>query len=314
MDHEQINRFALIDRYLMGKLPAEERARFEEHFVDCPQCIAQLHTTKNFISDLRLVAAEQIAAAEQVVTAEQIVAAESASPIAHHQPNRSLGFYLQSILRRPLALAFGCLLIAMVIGTVCMIVYTRQLRSEVNQANNRYEQLERRYEDERESAIATDRMHQETELQQSKQMQTLAAKLKDEEAQRTKMTAELNRQMRPAGNMPIFPLISVRGQERGGSETVNKIPLSGSSTMFAYSIQLVEEKQYDHYRITIFDDHKRRLWQSRRLIPDANSALSTPFDSNFFRPGYYSLIVEGVNKVGGRDKVGVYPFLITKTP
>jgi hypothetical protein len=202
----------------------------------------------------------------------------------------------------------------MAIGAVCMVVYMRQLRSEVNQANNRYEQLERRYEDERESAIATDRMHQETELQQSKQMQTLAAKLKDEEVQRTKMTAELNRQMRPAGNMPIFPLVSVRGQERGGSETVNKISLSGSSTMFAYSIQLVDEEPYDHYRITIFDDHKRRIWQSLRLIPDANGALSTAFDSNFFRPGYYSLILEGVNKVGGRVNVGNYPFLITKSP
>lgn len=308
MDHEQINRFALIDRYLMGKLPAEERARFEEHFVDCPQCIAQLHTTKGFIRDLRLVAAAQI------VAAEPIVAAESASPIAPHQPNRSWGFYLQGIWRRPLALAFGCLLIAMVIAAAYLVVYTRQLRREVNQAYTRYEQLERRYEDERESAMATDRMHQETALQQSEQIQTLTAKLKDAAAQRTKMTAELNRQMRPAGNLPIFPLVSVRGQERSGSEPVNKIALSGSATMFAYSIQLVEEKPYDHYRITIFDDHKRRIWQNRRLIPDANRALSTAFNSNFFRPGYYSLIVEGVNKADGRVTVGNYPFLITKSP
>lgn len=308
MDHEQINRFDLIDRYLMGKLPAEERARFEEHFVDCPQCLAQLHTTKNFISDLRLVAAKQ------VVMAEPVVAAESASPVVHHQPNRSVGFYRQSFVRRPLALAFGGLLLAMVIGSVYMVVYTRRLQTEAEQSNSRYEQLERRYEDERESVIAADRKHQETALQQSEQLQALAAKLKDEEAQRAKLAAAFNRQMRPAGNMPIFALVSVRGQERGGSETVNKIPLSGASPRIAFSIQLIEETQFDHYRITIFDDHRRRIWQSSRLIPDANRALSTPFNSNFFKPGHYSLIVEGINKVGARAEIGNYPFLIIKTP
>ncbi len=302
MDHEQINRADLIFRYLRGELLADELARFEEHFIDCPQCVVQLRTTKIFISDMRFAAAEQV------------VAAESALPIDPHQPNRSLGSYLQMLLRKPLALAFGCLLIAVVIGVVFMVVYTRRMRSEAAQSKSLYEQLERRYDDERQSAIRADREHQEIESQQAEQLQALEAKLKDEEAQRTKMAAEINRQMRPAGNLPIFALASVRGQAEGDSETVNKIPLSGSSAMFVFSIQLIEKTQFDHYRITIFDDHHRRIWQSSKLMPDPNSALSIPLNSNFFRPGHYSLIVESVNKVGGRNIVGKYPFLITKTP
>jgi hypothetical protein len=302
MDNEQIDRFDLISQYLMGKLQADETARFEEHFIDCPQCIVQLQTMKDFISDLRFAAAEQI------------VAAESVSPIDHHRLNRSWGSYLQMLLRRPLALAFSCLLIAVVIGAVLMVVYTRRLRTEMYQSKSLYEQLERRYDDERQSAISVDQRHQETELQQAEQLQALEAKLKDEEAQRTKMAAEINRHMRPTGNLPIFVLTSVRGQTQGGSETVKEIPLSGSSAMFVLSIQIVEETQFDRYRITIFDDHHRRIWQSGKLMLGPNSELSTPFNSNFFRPGTYSLIVEGVNKAGGTETVGKYPFLITKTP
>jgi hypothetical protein len=301
MDHEQINRFDLICRYLMGNLLADELALFEEHFIDCPQCIAQLRVTKDFLSDMRFAAAEQV------------FAAESALPVDHREPNRSLGSYLQMILRRPLALAFGCLLIAMILGAVFMAVYTRRVRSELAQSKSLYEQLERRYDDERQSAIRSDLKHQETELQQAEQLQALEAKLKDEEAQRAKMAAETDLKMRPAGSLPIFVLRSVRGQTQGGSETVREIHLSGSSAMFVLSVQLIEETQSDHYRMTIFDDH-RRIWQSSKMTPDPNSALSALFNSNFFRSGHYSLIVEGVNKTGGRNIVGKYPFLITKTP
>lgn len=302
MDHEQINRSDLICRYLMGELLADELDRFEEHFIDCPQCIVQLRTTKTFISDMRFAAAEQV------------VAAESALPIDPHQPNRSLGSYLQMLLRRPLALAFGCLLIALVIGVVFMVAYTRRMHSEAAQSKSLYEQLERRYDDERQSAIRADQKHQEIESQQAEQLQALEAKLKDEEAQRAKMASGINGQMRPAGNLPIFVLASVRGQTEGDSESVNKVPLSGSSAMFVFSIQLFEKTQSDHYRITIFDDHHRRILQSGKLMPDPNNVLSIPLNSSSFRPGHYSLIVESVNKAGGRNTVGKYPFLITRTP
>src|SRR5215210_9521555 len=100
MDHEQTVQYDLVDRYLMGKLPAEESAGFEEHFVDCPQCIARLQTTKNFLQDLQFVAAQQ------------------ASRLDHYQPNGGSRHFLQLISRKPLALAVGCLLIAAVACTV----------------------------------------------------------------------------------------------------------------------------------------------------------------------------------------------------
>jgi hypothetical protein len=295
MDHKQIDQFNLIDRYLMGKLLAEETAGFEEHFVDCPQCIARLQTTKNFMQDLRFVAAEQ------------------ASQVDRRQPRRAFGYYLQTLLRKPLALAVGCLLIAVVAGTFFLANYTRRLRTEVNQAKSLSEQWQRRYEDERQSADSADRKHQETELQRTEQLRALEAKLKDEEAQRTKMATELSRWMRPEGSQHIFILSSVRGNGQNAAEAVNNITLSRAPAMFAFSIPLEDERRYKTYRATIFDDHRRLILKNRRLTQEGYNSLSVILNSSLFRPGHYSLIVEGVKEEGGEDVVGNYPFLITKT-
>ncbi len=38
MDHRYIDQFAVAQRYLDHALPAEERAAFEAHLVDCQEC------------------------------------------------------------------------------------------------------------------------------------------------------------------------------------------------------------------------------------------------------------------------------------
>ncbi|HST19597.1 MAG TPA: hypothetical protein VLR90_00630, partial [Blastocatellia bacterium] len=80
MEHEEIDKLNLIDRYLMGKLLAEENVSFEEHFINCPQCIADLQMTKNFRQDLRFVAAEQT------------------FQLIRHQPKKASGHLLQMLL------------------------------------------------------------------------------------------------------------------------------------------------------------------------------------------------------------------------
>lgn len=295
MDHDQIDQFDLIDRYLMGKLPSEESVSFEEHFVDCPQCVARLQTTKSFLQDLRLVAAKQT------------------SQPNHHQPAIAFWHFPQTSFRKFLAVAVGCLLIAAAVGAVFVLNYMRHLRAEVNQAKSLSEQWERRYEDERQSAIAADRAHQETESQRIEQLRALEAKLNDEKAQREKMAAEFDQRMRPEGNLPIFVLNSVRGGEPNADESVNRVSLQRSAAMFAFSISLEGETRFKNYRITIFDDHHRLIWKSGGLTLNRYDALSIILKTDLFRPGHYSLIVEGVKEEGGREALGNYPFLIVKT-
>src|SRR5436305_10485944 len=59
MDHPFIEEHNIVSRHLMGKLSARERSEFEEHFLDCPQCLDQLETEEDFRNALvRLDAAE----------------------------------------------------------------------------------------------------------------------------------------------------------------------------------------------------------------------------------------------------------------
>jgi len=47
----------IAESYLLGTLPKERRAAFEEHFIGCPQCGDRLQFTEEFVSAVRRVAA-----------------------------------------------------------------------------------------------------------------------------------------------------------------------------------------------------------------------------------------------------------------
>lgn len=63
MEHAQIEENNLVDRYVRGTLPVDLRAAFEEHFLDCPDCLEQLKLASSLREGLRLSAAELAASA-----------------------------------------------------------------------------------------------------------------------------------------------------------------------------------------------------------------------------------------------------------
>lgn len=296
MKHEQIDQLGLVDRYLMGNLSSEEVAVFEEHFVDCSQCIARLRTTKNFLQDLRLVAAQQ-------------------GVLIEPRPARSAFRHsLKSLFLRPTAWAAVCLLIAAVTGSVFVIHNTRRLRDDIEQAKSLSEQWQRRYEEERQSAMAADQMHREAEAQRGEQLRALEARLKQQEAQSARTTAEPARRLPSQGNLPLFILTSVRSGEPNTTESVNRIDIPRAAAVFALTISLEDETRYETHRIKIFDDRQQLVWKSGELTPGWQGALSIWLKSSLFRPGDYTLVVEGENKAGGKEPIGNYHLLISKTP
>jgi Putative zinc-finger len=58
MDHSYIEEQNIIARYEMGKLSPADRERFEEHFVDCPECQEQLAAAEGFRQGLKTVLAQ----------------------------------------------------------------------------------------------------------------------------------------------------------------------------------------------------------------------------------------------------------------
>lgn len=53
MDHEEVERDHLAQLYLLGKLTPAETARFEEHYLDCPECLAGLRQAESLHRGLR---------------------------------------------------------------------------------------------------------------------------------------------------------------------------------------------------------------------------------------------------------------------
>jgi hypothetical protein len=64
MDHAEVVRRQMTERYLLDELDSAERDEFEGHFFDCPECAADVHAGTVFIDQSKIVLAEK-ATAEQ---------------------------------------------------------------------------------------------------------------------------------------------------------------------------------------------------------------------------------------------------------
>jgi hypothetical protein len=63
MDHEESVRAGAVEKYLLDELGDDDRARFEEHFFDCPECAEELKLTETFLAGARRVVAARAAEA-----------------------------------------------------------------------------------------------------------------------------------------------------------------------------------------------------------------------------------------------------------
>jgi hypothetical protein len=58
MDHSLIERTDMIDRYVRGTMPPAERSEFEEHYLDCEDCLEQLELARSFREGIKVCAAQ----------------------------------------------------------------------------------------------------------------------------------------------------------------------------------------------------------------------------------------------------------------
>lgn len=59
-DHDEIEASNVVERYLMGKLTTEETEVFEDHFLDCDECLERLELSKMLYQGMQEVAAEEV--------------------------------------------------------------------------------------------------------------------------------------------------------------------------------------------------------------------------------------------------------------
>jgi hypothetical protein len=295
MDHDYIEQSDLVNRYLMSRMPAEESERFEEHFIDCPQCIDKLKTTRDFKQGLRL------------LTAQQLSQRESHSKKVLRWP------FSERISWKVLTLAACCLLIAAVTGSILLVGQARRLRQEANEARNDSSEWQRRYEEQQQAALSSEQQRQEAEQSLKAQVSQLQTELLNEQEQRAESAGAIQGWTQPGINIPIVVLNSVRGGGQNATADVSEINLSHAPMNFVMSVSLEGEAKFKSYHVTI-QAGNRPFWNRAGFKPDRYNALTMSFNSTFFRPGDYLLVVKGAESARDSGIVGNYPFRIVKRP
>jgi hypothetical protein len=73
MDHDEAVRLQAAEKYLLGQLPKEEHAAYEEHYFDCSVCAEEIKATAAFMESARQVVCEK---APEVVDAKRLAPAK----------------------------------------------------------------------------------------------------------------------------------------------------------------------------------------------------------------------------------------------
>ena len=287
MDHKYIDQFDLVERYLTGKLAAEESTEFEEHFVDCSQCLDRLETTKAFVEGLRVVASNRL----------PVLMAETPAKILWNAP------YTTS--RKAFAVAAGALLLVVIGGAGLVYTQIRRYRVEAEQARSASIQWERRYEEDRQLSDATSKDHQEAERELTEQVAQLRTELENQRKSGHQDNVQVN--------VPILALSSTRGSDPL-SASVNVVTLSRSSGSFVITMALEGETGYRRYAMTILSSQKQLILKRGGIKPLRDNLISMSLDSSLFRAGNYLLTLDGIARDGSIIVVGEYRFRVLKTP
>jgi hypothetical protein len=291
MNHDYIKEFNLIDQYVLGKLGADEAEKFEDHFIDCPECVEQLNITRNFIHDLKGLAVQE-------------------TLFSDTQVSRTQRWRLQQLvpLRSWPAIACACVIVVVGFGFFAVRRLGR-LEAELRQAKADAAASNQKYQQESQTAAASEKRHNETNQELVRRLDELEKKLQTEGAANKPEQYLVRRSEAPEANFPIFALVSaVRGQVPAPVE----IALPASSSRFALSIPVEERKDYSAYRVTILNHRGLTVFNRGGFKPDAYDALSLSLNSNFLIPGTYDLRVDGLTPPNKWSTVGNYPFHITR--
>jgi Putative zinc-finger len=295
MEHSYIEERNIAERYLSGKLTPEERMRFEEHFLDCTQCLDRLEPTEDLRTGLKAIAAEE---ALQARADLQVGVVGMVGLLA--------GVARLSRARRAASLAG--LILAIALPMALLIREERSARRELAQANQTSSELQRKYEEREQAARALENEIESRERQSSAQRELLAAQLERERAERSRLANEVSKAAGLQSDIPIFALSLARGGEADLSQPVNRITLSPSSQSIIILLELDPNPDLQSYRASISTADGRSIWSRNGLKPSSQDALALSIKSSLLRPNNYLLTLEGLTAEGRYVSVAKYTF------
>jgi hypothetical protein len=289
MDHHYIEGHNILDRYLQETLSATERTQFEEHFIDCPECLDRLEMTEDFRAALRTVAAE-----------------EAATPRVHARPG--VRAWLMGLTAgRQAALAAAAILLLVVLPSALWVVATGQAQRQVDLARVSAADWQRRYEESQQAARNAEKEMQAKEQKLSEQR----AEIERERERQTRVAEEGSWQARLETAAPIFDLNTVRSGGAGRSAPTTRISIPRSARWVVLKVEVDPDPQLQSYRATLLTSDQQIICRASDVIA-VKEALAISCDASLFKPGDYRLALEGLGRQGQYLSAGAYSFHVVR--
>lgn len=273
MDHSYIDEHQVAERYLMGRLPPDEAACFEEHSMSCAECLDRLETAEKLQLGLRAVAARE-------VTAEAV----------------KLGLLARLVRSRLAPVAFTALLAAAVLPAGLLWRRADRLEDELARAREELAQ----------PAPSPAPVPEVGTLRSQLEEQRLRAETARQERER--LAAELEAARSPRINVPVIPLSPERSGP--GGEPSTRISLSASEWV-VLSLEL-SAAEHPSYRAVLAGPGGRTVWQSAGLRPDSLDTLTIALHASRLQPGDFTVRVEGLPDRGQPVPAASFSFRVLR--
>ncbi len=292
MEHSYIEEHNITDRYLSGKLSTEERMSFEDHFVDCTQCLDRLEMTDDLRTGLGTIATEEALRAR---TDLQIGVG-------------GLLVWVARLSRARRAALLAGVTLAIALPVALLIREWRSAHRELAQAKQSSSELQRKYEAREQAARDITNEIQYRERQLSAQKDTLAAQLERERVERSRLANELKKAAGSQAEIPVFALSLARGGGIDSSQPVNRITLSPTSKSIFLLLELEPNPNLQSYRASLSMAEGQSIWSRSGLKPSSEDMLALSFNTSLLKPNNYLLTLEGLTAQGRHVHVAKYTF------
>jgi hypothetical protein len=295
VDHRYIEEANITDYYLLGKLPPEEQARFEEHFIDCQKCLDRLETARDFRRALKSAVAEDAARSSAYVRAGL------------------LAWLSRRSRWQQVALLITTILLPAALVMAFFVPKIKRTQEELEQAKKAASDWQRQYEAQQRAASGLEKDLQEAKVNLIEQRRKLEIQHESESLARPDKAREANQSTRSQVGAPIFALSIVRSADPGSSEPANRISIPRAARSFVLSLELEHDTGVQSYRATITNADQRVIWTRSNLKPHTRDTLRINLNSNVVEAGDYQLTLEGLTREGNYVPAGRYSFRVSET-
>ncbi len=283
VDHTEIDAQQIVERYLAGRLPPAEAARFEEHSLACPECLDRLEAADALRRSLRAVAVEEVAAG--VVRAT----------------------LLARIVRSRVApWALGFLFVAALLPSIYWARESERLDAELAAARATP------------SVTAARPAERAARPEASGEIAALRAQIAEgqvraeaDRREREKLAAELAQARSPRINLAVVPLSPERSAPTRGAPPSTRLALAPGMEWVVLALEL-DASEYSSYRATLDGPGGASLWRGSGLVPDAEGTLNMALPAALLPTGDLALSVEGLAANGKPVPVASFSFRIVR--